>query len=32
VSEVGDGRGVRWLDAEGRDAVVAAGFEHFSRA
>jgi thiamine-monophosphate kinase len=32
VGEVAGGRGVRWLDAEGRDVVVAAGFEHFSRA
>jgi thiamine-monophosphate kinase len=32
VGEIRGGRGVRWLDAHGRDAVVAAGFEHFSRA
>jgi thiamine-monophosphate kinase len=32
VGEIGGGRGVRWVDAEGRDAVVTAGFEHFSRA
>lgn len=32
VGEVGSGGGVRWVDADGRDAVVTAGFEHFSRA
>jgi thiamine-monophosphate kinase len=32
VGEVGGGRGVRWVGAEGRDAVVTTGFEHFSRA
>ncbi len=32
VGEIHAGRGVRWIDADGRDAVVAAGFEHFSRA
>jgi thiamine-monophosphate kinase len=32
VGEIGAGSGVRWVDAEGRDAAVAAGFEHFSRA
>jgi thiamine-monophosphate kinase len=32
VGEIGGGRGVRWVDAEGRDALVTAGFEHFSRA
>jgi thiamine-monophosphate kinase len=32
VGEIGAGRGVRWLDAEGRETVVTAGFEHFSRA
>ena len=32
VGEIHPGRGVRWIDADGRDAVVAAGFEHFSRA
>jgi thiamine-monophosphate kinase len=32
VGEITAGRGVRWIDAEGRDVAVAAGFEHFSRA
>lgn len=32
VGEIGVGSGVRWIDAEGRDVIVAAGFEHFSRA
>ena len=32
VGEIGGGRGVRWVDAEGRDTTVPAGFEHFSRA
>jgi thiamine-monophosphate kinase len=32
IGEIGVGRGVRWIDAEGREAPVAAGFEHFSRA
>ena len=31
LGEVHDGRGIRWLDADGRDVPVAAGFEHFSR-
>jgi thiamine-monophosphate kinase len=31
VGETTAGRGVRWLDASGRDVTVAAGFEHFSR-
>jgi thiamine-monophosphate kinase len=32
VGEVGTGHGVRWVDAEGRETLVTAGFEHFSRA
>jgi thiamine-monophosphate kinase len=32
VGEIAGGRGVRWVDAEGREALVPAGFEHFSRA
>ena len=32
VGEIRAGHGVRWIDAEGRDAAVATGFEHFSRA
>jgi thiamine-monophosphate kinase len=32
VGEITTDRGVRWIDAEGRDVAVAAGFEHFSRA
>lgn len=32
VGEIGGAGGVRWVDAAGRDAVVTAGFEHFSRA
>jgi thiamine-monophosphate kinase len=32
VGEIEGGRGVRWVDAEGREALVTAGFEHFSRA
>jgi hypothetical protein len=29
---VGGGARVRWIGADGRDTVVSAGFEHFSRA
>jgi thiamine-monophosphate kinase len=32
VGEVTSGPGVRWVDANGREVTVAAGFEHFSRA
>ena len=32
VGEITTGRGVRWVDAAGREVTVAAGFEHFSRA
>ena len=32
VGEIGGGAGVRWIDADGREATVTAGFEHFSRA
>jgi thiamine-monophosphate kinase len=32
VGEIGGSRGVRWIDAEGREGIVTAGFEHFSRA
>ena len=32
VGEITSGRGVRWVDADGREVAVAAGFEHFSRA
>jgi thiamine-monophosphate kinase len=32
VGEITTGRGVRWVDREGRETTVAAGFEHFSRA
>jgi thiamine-monophosphate kinase len=32
VGQIGGGAGVRWVDADGRDTVVTAGFEHFSRA
>ena len=32
VGEIGGGRGLRWLDGQGREVAVAAGFEHFSRA
>jgi thiamine-monophosphate kinase len=32
VGEITAGEGVRWVDAEGREVAVAAGFEHFSRA
>ena len=32
VGEITSGRGVRWIDADGREVAVAAGFEHFSRA
>ena len=32
VGEIGGGRGVRWLDTDGREVLVSAGFEHFSRA
>jgi thiamine-monophosphate kinase len=31
VGEIRTGHGVRWRDTDGRDAVVTAGFEHFSR-
>ena len=30
--ELSGGDGVRWRDADGRDASATAGFEHFSRA
>jgi thiamine-monophosphate kinase len=32
IGDVHGRSGVRWVDAEGRDAAVTAGFEHFSRA
>lgn len=32
VGEIHGGAGVRWVDHDGRDTAVAAGFEHFSRA
>jgi thiamine-monophosphate kinase len=32
VGELGGGARVRWVGADGRDTVVTAGFEHFSRA
>jgi thiamine-monophosphate kinase len=32
VGEITRGPDVRWIDAQGRDTVVTAGFEHFSRA
>jgi thiamine-monophosphate kinase len=32
VGEITGGRGVRWVDGDGREVAVAAGFEHFSRA
>ena len=32
VGEIGGGLGVRWVGGDGRDAMVPAGFEHFSRA
>jgi thiamine-monophosphate kinase len=32
VGEITTGHGVRWIDNDGRDVAVAAGFEHFSRA
>lgn len=32
VGEIHEGAGVRWVGHDGRDTVVAAGFEHFSRA
>ena len=32
VGEIAGGHGVRWIDVEGRETLVTAGFEHFSRA
>jgi thiamine-monophosphate kinase len=32
VGEITGGRGVRWIDGDGREVTVATGFEHFSRA
>jgi thiamine-monophosphate kinase len=32
VGEITGDRGLRWIDADGREVAVAAGFEHFSRA
>ncbi|HEY7517955.1 MAG TPA: thiamine-phosphate kinase [Methylomirabilota bacterium] len=31
IGEIRGGAGVRWIDADGREAPVTSGFEHFSR-